>query len=351
MKLSRRNFLKTSAIGLAASQVAVGSPLKAEASEPLPADYGFEKKVHLSCRMCAQFCPMEAQVKDGRLVRIGANPNTRYPAVCGRGRAAISALYNNDRIKAPLIRVGERGSGEFRTATWEEALNIVGSKKKELRDKGLAHTMAYLPRFNTAPGLDNKIIEMFGCNNYVSYADTCYASANEIGLGAVFGGDKIPRASVPVVMGDYENAKVAVLLNRNPAGGLVAFPWGAMFGRGRKNGLKTFIVDPRKPHGTGESDGTWLPVIPGTDPVLLMALANEIINNKYYDEAFLRKYTNAEMLVKVDDGNPFEIINPSVLFQQNHMFDNDDQLSVSSEKRSYFVNNEQIEYLVEEFHI
>lgn len=343
MKLSRRNFLKTSAIGLAASQVAVGSPLKAEASEPLPADYGFEKKVHLSCRMCAQFCPMEAQVKDGRLVRIGANPNTRYPAVCGRGRAAISALYNNDRIKAPLIRVGERGSGEFRTATWEEALNIVGSKMKELRDKGLAHTMAYLPRFNTAPGLDNKIIEMFGCNNYVSYADTCYASANEIGLGAVFGGDKIPRASVPVVMGDYENAKVAVLLNRNPAGGLVAFPWGAMFGRGRKNGLKTFIVDPRKPHGTGESDGTWLPVIPGTDPVLLMALANEIINNKYYDEAFLRKYTNAEMLVKVDDGNPFEIINPFEQTADYIVYDeavNSTVLKSQSQKAALFGNFE-----------
>ena len=309
MKLSRRNFLKTSAAGLAATQVLAGNPIKAEASEPLPADYGYEKKVHLSCRMCAQFCPMEAQVKDGRLIRIGANPNTRYPAVCGRGRAAISALYNNDRIKAPLIRVGERGSGEFRTATWEEALDLVGFKMKELRDKGLAHTMAYLPRFNTAPGLDNKVIEMFGCYNYVSYADTCYASANEIGLGAVFGGGKVPRASVPVVMGDYENAKVAVLLNRNPAGGLVAFPWGAMFGRGRRNGLKTFIVDPRKPHGVGESDGKWLPVIPGTDPVLLMALASEIIKNKYYDEEFLRKYTNAEMLVKETDGNPFAIIN------------------------------------------
>lgn len=310
MKLSRRNFLKTSAAGLAAYQLSVGGSIRAEAKELLPSDYGYEKKVHLSCRMCAQLCPMEAQVKDGRLIRIGANPNTRYPAVCGRGRAAISALYNNDRIKAPLIRVGERGSGEFRRATWEEALDLVGSKMKELRDNNEAHTMAYLPRFNTAPGLDNKVIEMFGCFNYISYADTCYASANELGLGAVFGGGKVPRASVPVVMGDYENAKVAVLLNRNPAGGLVAFPWGAMFGRGRKNGLKTFIVDPRRPHGVGESDGEWLPVIPGTDPILLTALAREIITKKYYDEEFLRKHTNAEMLVSAEDGKPFSIINP-----------------------------------------
>lgn len=308
--ISRRNFIKKSVISLAAYSSLVNAPLKAKASELLPSDYGYEKKVHLSCRMCAQFCPMEAYVKDGRLVRIGANPNTRYKAVCGRGRAAISALYNNDRIKAPLIRVGDRGSGQFRTATWEEALNLVGGKMKELRDKNMAYTMAYLPRFNTAPGLDNKIIEMFGCYNYISYADTCYASANEIGLGAILGGGKIPRAGVPVVMGDYENAKLVVLLNRNPVGGIVTFPWGAMFGRGRKNGLKTVVVDPRKPYGIGESDAEWLPVIPGTDPVLLMSLAREIINNKYYDEAFLRNYTNAEMLVNEDDGNPLSVINP-----------------------------------------
>lgn len=327
MQFSRRSFLKFSALG--AVSAAAGPSLLTEAKASVtPADYGSEKKVHMACRMCAQFCPMVGRVKNGKLIAVDANPHTPYPAVCGRGRAAPAALYNPSRLKTPLILEGEKGSGKFRAASWSEALDLAASKMKELRDKGMAHTLAYFPRFNTAPVLDNAIITHYGSSNVFGYADTCFASANELGLGSVFGGGPVPRPGTSAVMGDYENAKLAVLISRNPAGGLVAFPWGAMFGRGRKNGLKTVVIDPRKPYGVGETDTMWLPVTPGTDVALLNALANVIISKKYYDENFIKEHTNADMLIDPETLAPLEVINPYEKDADYLVYDTDKKMAI-----------------------
>ena len=304
MKMTRRSFIKTSVAAATLATVYDGQSLNAEAAvKPF---YGADKKVYMNCRMCAQNCPMVGNVRDGRLIRVDANPNTPYPAVCARGRAAPAALYDPNRIRGPLIADGEKGSGKFRSATWKEALDKVAEKMLQLREEDEAHTVAYFPRFNTAPGLDNAFFNLYGTDNIFNYGDSCFGSANQIGLGSVLGGGPVPRQGNASVMGDYENSKLAVLIGRNPAGGLVAFPWGAMFGRGRKNGLKTVIVDPRKPDGVGETDADWLPVIPGTDTALLMGLANEIFTNKYYDENFLRKHTNADMLINTETLQPVQ---------------------------------------------
>lgn len=300
MKLTRRNFIKTSVAGLAGTTIAAGVPLKAEAREITSADYGVENKVFLTCRMCAQNCPMVAYIRDGRLVRLDANLNTPYPSICGRGRAAVAALYDPQRIKTPLIRTGKRGSGEFRSASWNEALDLIGNKMLQLRDEGEPHSVAYFPRFNTASLLDDTIFNLYGTDNVFSYGDTCFGSTNQLGLGSVFGGGEEPRQGNSSVMGDYENAKIAVLIGRNPVGGLVAFPWGGMFGRGRKNGMKTVLVDPKKSLGVGETDTDWLPVIPGGDIPFLIGLAGELFKNNYYDEAFLREYTNADILINTE---------------------------------------------------
>ena len=230
MKLTRRNFIKTSVAGLAGTTITAGVPIKAEARKITSADYGVENKVFLTCRMCAQNCPMVAYLRDGRLVRIDANPNTPYPSICGRGRAAAAALYDPQRIKTPLIRTGKRGSGEFRSASWNEALDLIGNKMLQLRDEGEPHSVAYFPRFNTASLLDDTIFNLYGTDNIFSYGDTCFGSTNQLGLGSVLGGGEEPRQGNSSVMGDYENAKIAVLIGRNPVGGLVAFPWGGLVG-------------------------------------------------------------------------------------------------------------------------
>ena len=163
MEFTRRDFLKLTATATFLCPLSSLTFLikDADADEALLFDFSKEKKVPLACRMCAQSCPLMATVLDGRLVRMEANPNTPYAGACGRAMAAVSALYNPNRIKSPLIRVGERGEGKFRKATWDEALEVVAKKMVELRAAGEARSLAYLPRFNSAPGMDKEFFTVF----------------------------------------------------------------------------------------------------------------------------------------------------------------------------------------------
>ena len=100
--ISRRSFLKAApAIGVSATlhQDANASPLRVPSAE-----YGREKAVPVLCQMCAQFCPANAFVKDGKVIRMEASPVHEYKGICGRSRAVVGALYSDDRITTPLIR-------------------------------------------------------------------------------------------------------------------------------------------------------------------------------------------------------------------------------------------------------
>lgn len=311
MELTRRDFLKLSqAATLLGPITSLAFLNEAEAMDVTSIDFAMEKKVPMLCRMCAQSCPLMGTVRDGRLVRIDANPNTPYAGACGRARAAVAALYSPNRIKSPMIRVGERGEGKFRKASWDEALDLVAKKMTELRTAGEARTVAYLPRFNSAPGMDKQFFDIYGTPNTVGYGDTCFGNALQVGLGAICGGKSehgVPSASTAALSSDYEKAAYGLLIGRNPGGGLVTYTWGVSFGRGKKNGLQVTVVDPRKPSEAGESDSEWLPIRPGTDPAFLLAVMNVILEKQYYDKKYLLKNTNAPMLVDIATGLPVRI--------------------------------------------
>ena len=309
MEFTRREFLKltTTATLLCPLSSLTFFIKDAAADNALLFDFTKEKKVPLACRMCAQSCPLMATVLDGRLVRMEANPNTPYAGACGRAMAAISALYSPNRIKSPLIRVGERGEGKFRKASWDEALDLVAKKMVDLRTAGEARSLSYHPRFNSAPGMDKEFFTLYGTPNTVGYGDSCFGNGLQVSLGAICGGNLergVPSASTTAISSDYEKAAYGLLVGRNPGGALVTYTWGVSFGRGKKNGLKVTVVDPRKPSEAGESDADWLPIRPGTDPAFLLALMNIVLEKGYYDSAYLLKHTNAPMLVDIATGLP-----------------------------------------------
>jgi len=301
--LSRRNFLKLSALTVGGSLCS----LKPASADVTKVDFGVETKVPVLCRMCAQFCPMVAHVRDGRVIRVESNKNSKYAGICARGRAATGALYNPDRISSPLIRVGKRGEGKFRRATWDEAISIVADKLKALKDADEEHLLAFLPRFNSAGGLDKHFYKVFGTPNIVGYGDTCFGNSLSVSLASILGGKLsggVPKQGTGTLTPDYEKAEYGILIGRNPGGGLVTFPWGVMFGRGKGNNLKVTVIDPRKPSEAGESDSDWLPIRPGTDSAFIAAVISEVLNKKYYDEEYLRKYTNIDMIVDAETGLP-----------------------------------------------
>lgn len=304
-KTSRRDFLKGGAATVAGT--ALGIPAAANAKTITSADFAREKKVTVLCRMCAQKCPAVATVLDGRVVRLEPNMGTPYGAICGRAAGAVGTLYDADRITTPLIRTGERGEGKFRKASWGEALDMVAKKMKELREEGDAKSVAYLPRFSSAGGLDKGFFHLYGTPNIVGYGDTCFGSSLPVGFGAVMGGTNMSAVAGPgtsAVSADHEFAKYGVLIQRNVGGALVCHPWGKTYGAGKKNGMEVVVVDPRKPSEAGESLTDWAPIKPGTDAAFLLGLMNEIFTKKYYDEKHLLKKTNADMLINPETGLP-----------------------------------------------
>ncbi|MBV5278510.1 MAG: molybdopterin-dependent oxidoreductase [Campylobacteraceae bacterium] len=304
-KTSRRDFLRGTVAAVIGGNIITNT--KAEAKIVTQVDFGIEKKVPLLCRMCAQFCPMIATVRDGKIVRMEANMDTPYGGICGRGRAAMGALYDPDRIKTPLIRVGERGEGKFRKASWDEALDLVSHKLKAIEVENDQKSVAFLPRFNSAEGIDSDFFKIYGTPNIVGYGDVCFGNGLTVGLSAVVGGNMasgVPEQSTGAVSADYENAKYGILLQRNPGGALVCHAWGNMFGRGKRNGMQLCVVDPRKPSEAGETDTHWVPIRPGTDGPFLLGLMHEIFKNNYFDAAYLTKNTNSDMLINIETGLP-----------------------------------------------
>jgi thiosulfate reductase/polysulfide reductase chain A len=289
--ISRRSFLKaSSAAGITAlsaipSRQAHAAPLRVPSAE-----YGREKKVPVMCQMCAQFCPANACVKDGKVIRLEFSPVHEYSGTCGRSRAAAAALYSADRITTPLIRTGERGEGKFRQATWEEALELIGQKLKKLRDDNEAEKVVLFSRFSSAMVWDLKFFELFGTPNIVSYGDTCFevisrSSQTILGFG-----------SAGTHSSDYENADYGLIVGKNLGGAIIPHGWGAQFGKGLRHGLPLTVVDPRHPNEMAQSYAEWLPIRPGTDLSFLLGVLHFVFRKGYIDKESLPK-TNLDALI------------------------------------------------------
>ena len=85
------------------------------------------RTVYSMCGMCAVRCPIQVEVEDGRVVWIQGNPNDKAmgTSLCAKGAAAVSFEYDDERPQYPLIRTGERGGGQWRRASWDEALDYI----------------------------------------------------------------------------------------------------------------------------------------------------------------------------------------------------------------------------------
>lgn len=289
--ISRRSFLKAApAIGVSAVSATYHQDANAAPLRVPRAEYGREKTVPVLCQMCAQFCPANAYVKDGKVIRMEASPVHEYKGICGRSRAVAGALYSDDRITTPLIRTGERGDGKYRPATWQEALDLIGEKLKQLRDDREPEKVVFFTRFSSAMVWDEKFFELYGSPNSVRYGDTCFdvvLQSYKTIMG--FGG---PGAH----SSDYENADYGLVVGRNMGGALVAHGWGAQFGKGMRRGLPMTVVDPRHPNELGQSYAEWLPIRPGTDLSFLLGVLHFVFKKDYIDREYLPK-TNLDALI------------------------------------------------------
>ncbi len=285
--LSRRSLLKSSVIGAAALAAPLGA---ASAADRLagnqPADYfSGVVKTQTWCEMCFWNCGVTALSKNGRVYKLEGQPKcpNNYGSLCARGNSGVFLLYDPDRLKYPLIRDGERGSGKFRRVSWDEAASYIAEKLKMIIDVEGPRAVSMIAH---GSGQDAFVdhFRMMGAKNIAIPSYSQCLGSRELAWYATYGATFTGREAF-----DGAGAKAMMFLGRNV---LEAVQVGEAkrVTDGLDKGAKLIYVDPRYSKTAAKAD-YWLKIKPGTDMALVLGMIAHIIQNGLYDKAFIEDYT------------------------------------------------------------
>ncbi len=242
-----------------------------------------EKEVYSLCFMCSVRCPIRVVTKDGKVIWIEGNPHVpgMEGSLCPRGSAGIALLYDNERVKSPMIRVGERGSGNWRKASWEEALDFVASKLKETIEKHGPQSVAFGERTNLATHVSKTFMKALGSPNHFTHDALCKGSVNTA-CRSLFGYTDAQMGT------DYKNTKHIVLYGRNIFEAISVKEVNSLM-QALENDAKLTYIDPRVSVTATKSHRYWM-VRPGTDLALNYALIHVILKERLYDGEYVDRW-------------------------------------------------------------
>ncbi len=250
---------------------------------------GEAKIVPTLCEMCVNKCAALARVENGVVTKL--DPNPMFPKsrnmLCPRGNAGIQALYDPDRLKYPMIRVGEKGEGKFKRVSWEEAYDAIlngtdkfpGLAKILDEEKDNRSTIFFCAGEGMAEHTFKTFFNGFGSANWLNHASLCLRTVVS-GYGVTLGA--YPQA-------DLENAEYIIMAGANRAEAIVTPDTMDFFKRTKGRGAKLICVDPRFTNTAAKAD-KWLPIKPGTDLAFVLALTYVAIMEELYDKAYVEKY-------------------------------------------------------------
>jgi anaerobic selenocysteine-containing dehydrogenase len=233
---------------------------------------------------------MLARVANGNLVKLEGNPMhpINLGALCPKGQAAPELLYNPDRLTGPMRRTGKRGSGEWESITWDDAILQVAQKLTDLRDEGHPERASMLygeTRGQMRPFL-NRFMAAVGSPNVISH-DSLNIDAAKLGTLFTQGVYDLP-------VFDLENSRYVLSFGASLLEGgrsvqrvITGYSY---LRRGRAERGKVVLVDPRQGI-TGSKVDEWIPIVPGTDAALALGIAHVLIKTGQFDVDFVENYS------------------------------------------------------------
>ena len=293
MKIDRRSFLSFIFGGAAGTAL---TPLPWKMTDdlsiwsqnwpwtPVPPN-GEVTFVNSVCRLCPGGCGITVRKVEDRAVKIEGMDG--YPVndggICPLGLSGLQLLYGPTRVPHPLKRKGKRGEGKWEKTSWEKAISEVVAKLGDIRKGNLPQSLACISESDrgTVPGLLNRFMSAFGSQNFIrlpSMEDTY-----ELALYLMNG----VRAKAGF---DFENATFVLSFGSGIIEG-----WGSpvrMFranSKLKKTGGKVVQIDARLSKSAAKSD-KWIPINPGTETALALAMAHVIINEGLYNRDFVENY-------------------------------------------------------------
>ena len=242
-----------------------------------------QKSVFSMCGMCAVRCPIRIEVQNGSVTWIEGNPYVPgiEGALCSKGSAGIAFEYDSERPQYPMIRTGERGSGQWRKATWDEALGYIADKLKIVKNKYGAKAIALADRSGPFTDLTKSFIKALGSPNYSDHDDSCAKNVN-MACQSLFG---YGRGELGY---DFSNTKYIVLFGRNIFESIQVKEVNTVLD-GMEKGAKLVYVDIRATVTASKAD-KFLTIRPGTDYAMLLALVHVVLKERLYDKEYVNRY-------------------------------------------------------------
>ena len=312
LNMNRRTFLKTSAVGSAAV-AGVGGLIKSKeakafAYEPYPKDDDLETVVTSCAHNCGSRHMLVAHKKGDVIVRLSTD-NGSYQKdgyfnketedepqlrACLRGRSYRARLYSAERLLYPMIRVGKRGEGKFKRASWDDALNLVAKKMLQIKnqygpqailDQSYAGaSYGVLHKSDQVEGLLGRFLGVFGCRtnswSVPSYQGT--TTSSRWTFGTIQDGNEDDA---------YAHTKLMIMWGWNPA---YTFHGGNTFyymRMAKQRGCKFVLIDPQYTDSAAAYDAWWIPIRPNTDAAMMAGMAHYIFENDLHDQEFIDKFT------------------------------------------------------------
>ncbi|MCG7981743.1 MAG: molybdopterin oxidoreductase family protein [Candidatus Thiodiazotropha lotti] len=247
-----------------------------------------------TCYMCACRCGIRVTLRDGEVRHIEGNPNhpLNKGAICAKGSSGIMKQYSPARLTKPLLRKPgyERGDSEFEEISWEKAFDLVEERLGKIRADDPKRFALFTGR-DQMQALTGLFAKQFGTPNYAAHGGFCsvnMAAGLIYTIGGSFwefGGPDLERSKLFIMIGTAEDH------HSNPMKiALADF---------KRHGGRFISINPIRTGYSAIAD-EWVPIKPGTDGALLLAIIRELIQQGLYDREFLIKYTNSAELV-VDD--------------------------------------------------
>ena len=247
-----------------------------------------------TCYMCACRCGIDVHIKDGVVRYIAGNRDhpVNRGVLCGKGSAGIMQHYSPSRLRKPLLRVGERGKGEFKEIEWEEALTIAADRLRHIRATD-PKKLAFFTGRDQSQSLTGWWASQFGTPNFSAHGGFCSVNMAAAGLYTI--GGAFWEFGEP----DWERARYFLLFG--VAEDHDSNPIKIGIGRLKARGAKVVSVNPCRTGYNAVAD-EWLGIRPGTDGLFVMALIHELLKAGRVDLDYLAKFTNAHVLVIRDPG-------------------------------------------------
>ncbi len=257
-------------------------------------DLGRVEVKNTTCYMCACRCGIRVTLRDGEIRHIEGNPNHPHNqgVICAKGSSGIMKQYSPARITKPLLRKqgAERGNSEFEEISWEQAFEMITERLARIRAEDPKKFALFTGR-DQMQALTGLFAKQFGTPNYAAHGGFCsvnMAAGMIYTIGGSFwefGGPDLDRAKLFVMIGTAEDHD--------------SNPLKIHISKFKRRGGRFISINPIRSGYSAIAD-EWVPIKPGTDGALILAINHELIKQGLFDREFLIQYSNAAELV-VDD--------------------------------------------------